>query len=265
LQAPQVIVAPQPLPVDPQLSPSEAQDSGVHVPPLPHWYGLPPPPHVFGATQPPQEIVPPQPSLMSPQLAPNCAQVPGTHTGVLHACEQQSVFAVHAVPVPWHDLHMPLEHRLEQQLALLMQLPPPGTHIWQTLLTQVKPEQQRFVALHAWPGSPHWQAPLTQVPTQHCASAVHPPPWFWHMVHFAPLQNVPPPHCIPQAPQLAGSLVRSWHNSSVHVTWPGTQTSPLHAPKALSHLLVAHMKHAALVGGPGITHSEKQFVSAQSR
>jgi hypothetical protein len=52
---------------------------------------------------------------------------------------------------------------------------------------------------------------------------------------------------------------------SAHGTWPGTQTSPLHAPKALSHLVVAHMKHAGLVGVPGITHSEKQFIKAQSR
>jgi hypothetical protein len=210
LQAPQVIVAPQPSPVDPQLSASAAQDLGVHVPPLPHWYGLPPPPHVFGATQPPQEIVPPQPSLMSPQPAPTCVQVRLVHVGVLHFCEQQSASTVHVAAVPWHDVHVPPMHRFEQQPALLVQPPPPGTHIWQTLLTQVKPPQQGFVASHATPGFPHVvHVPPLHTPLQHGWVGSHIPPRLWHMTHLALLQNTPPVHALPHMPQSALSLVRS--------------------------------------------------------
>jgi hypothetical protein len=73
-------VLPQPSPAGPQLYPSDAHVSGVHVG-APHTPGVPPPPHVWPAGQLPQLRSPPQPSGAGPHWTPACAQVSGVHVG----------------------------------------------------------------------------------------------------------------------------------------------------------------------------------------
>jgi hypothetical protein len=78
---PQLSEPPQPSGGLPQLAPSAAHVVLVH----PHWYGVPPPPQVWGAVHaPPQLRVPPQPSGGLPQLAPSAAHVVLTHAPMPH-------------------------------------------------------------------------------------------------------------------------------------------------------------------------------------
>jgi hypothetical protein len=52
----------QPSGIDPQVAIFAEQVVGLH----PHWFAVPPPPHVSGAVHPPQSIVSPQPFEMAP-------------------------------------------------------------------------------------------------------------------------------------------------------------------------------------------------------
>jgi len=53
------------------------------TPLFPHWFGVPPPPHVSGGVQVPQFVVPPQPSAIVPQVC--CAShFAGVHGGAPH-------------------------------------------------------------------------------------------------------------------------------------------------------------------------------------
>jgi hypothetical protein len=63
-----------------------AQVVGVH--PVPHSFGRPPPPQVWGAVQVPHWSMPPQPSAIIPQLAPAELQV--TWPGQLPSCPPSS-------------------------------------------------------------------------------------------------------------------------------------------------------------------------------
>jgi hypothetical protein len=121
-------MAPQPSPVVPQASPCVAQDTPVHVLKSPHWYGVPPPPHVSDPVQVPQVIVPPQPSPMTPQVALTDAQVRLVHPAGMQVPEQQSVAAEHDVPVPWQDAQVPLRH-IPQHWLSVVQVEPADGHI----------------------------------------------------------------------------------------------------------------------------------------
>jgi hypothetical protein len=80
---PQLMVAPQPSPTEPQLAFAVAQVSGVHGG-TPHWFGTPPPPQLLLPVHMPHETVAPQPSPMVPQFAFACMQVRGVHGAVPH-------------------------------------------------------------------------------------------------------------------------------------------------------------------------------------
>src|SRR5262245_26149654 len=67
---------PQPSGTMPQLALLAAHVVGVH----PHWFALPPPPHVLpGSRHSPQSIILPQPSDTMPHSAPSSGQVAGVH------------------------------------------------------------------------------------------------------------------------------------------------------------------------------------------
>jgi hypothetical protein len=68
---PQSSSPPQPSEMRAQAAPCASQVVGAQ----PHWFTMPPPPQVCGATQLPQSTNPPHPSATLPQRAPTCAHV----------------------------------------------------------------------------------------------------------------------------------------------------------------------------------------------
>jgi hypothetical protein len=85
---------PQPSAIEPQLAPAAAHVVGVQ----PHTFGVPPPPHVWGAVQEPQRSVPPQRSGIEPQLAPAAVHVVGVQAPASPAPVPQTF----TVPPPPH-------------------------------------------------------------------------------------------------------------------------------------------------------------------
>jgi hypothetical protein len=81
-------VLPQPSVASPHWRFCDAHVAGVHPdahgPPVPHWSGLPPPPHDMPTGHGPQLMVLPQPSAMVPQPAFAATHVRGTQR-VSHA------------------------------------------------------------------------------------------------------------------------------------------------------------------------------------
>src|SRR5262245_44750162 len=70
---------PHPSPDRPHDRPSCWQVCGVHPP---HWFGVPPPPHVCPLTQVPHDgVSPPHPSATCPQFAFACWHVRGEQVG----------------------------------------------------------------------------------------------------------------------------------------------------------------------------------------
>ena len=69
---PQEIVPPQPSPIRPQVAPTLWQLRGLQLP-VPHTFGVPPPPQVPVVHE-PQLMVLPQPSAIGPQSALAAAQ-----------------------------------------------------------------------------------------------------------------------------------------------------------------------------------------------
>jgi hypothetical protein len=64
--------------------PQSALSSGQVYGMQPHFFDMPPPPHVSGGTQRPHWMVPEQPSETSPQLAPISAHVRTGHVSGPH-------------------------------------------------------------------------------------------------------------------------------------------------------------------------------------
>jgi hypothetical protein len=81
----------------------------------PHLFGVPPPPHVFGAAHVPQSRLPPQPSETTPHSAPSCAQV---------FIVQPQTFASPAPPHDCGDAHEPQASIAPQPFAIMPQFLP---------------------------------------------------------------------------------------------------------------------------------------------
>src|SRR6202012_5016497 len=75
---PQSTTPPHPSPAHPHSSPSCAHVAATHVAPLPHWFGIPPPPQDCVVGHDPQRIKEAQPSPASPHWMFCSVQVWGT-------------------------------------------------------------------------------------------------------------------------------------------------------------------------------------------
>jgi hypothetical protein len=145
---PQLMTVPQLLVSVPQFSPAgHVVKFGVQ----PHWLGVPPPPHVFGAVQRPHRTTPPQPSPTKPQLSP---------AGQVMAPVQPHWLGVPPPPQVCGALHVP-------QLASVPPQPFEG-------VPQLSPSEPHVASVHPHlyraPVPPHVlgrvQVPLLRVPPQ---------------------------------------------------------------------------------------------------
>jgi hypothetical protein len=152
---------------------------------------------------------PPQHSKSAEHESPSCVQNDdGPHVEPLQYCEQQSPFAVHALPSVLHAAlsaaHVPLVHEPPQHSPSCVHEPPSDVH-W---FAEHEPPmqltvQQSVFAAHAWPADAHVvvftvHAPFeSHMPEQHVAPVVHAVPNTPHAGPDGPPASSPPPVVAP--------------------------------------------------------------------
>jgi hypothetical protein len=122
------------------------------VAPDPHWYGVPPPPHVSGAAQDPHWTTLPQPSPMYPQAA--CAVV---HVAGMHAPSASPVGTPHTLGFPpppqiSSPEHVPHCTSPPQPLATGPQLVPSSSHVFGVHEPLVPSGAPSFIVVASWGG-----------------------------------------------------------------------------------------------------------------
>jgi hypothetical protein len=240
---PQLSVLPQPSPAGPQPTavppgPAFAHVRETHVVAVPHWFGVPPPPHEAPPVQLPQLSVPPQPSDCVPQLALSAVQVVFVHVpGVPHSLGPAAPQTCGEVQVP----HMSVPPQPSPAVPQLIETPP-APALAHVLGTHIPGGLPHALAV---PAPPHVsgavQVPQLSVPPQPSACVPHVAP---SSVHVFGVQVCAAPQTlgVPPPPQLSSPV----HVPQLAIVPPqpspaGPQLIAVPPGPAFAHVFGTHM------------------------